>query len=65
MIEFISEEVRLQYHMLPIDKQADVEHAARTLLPQGKIVTVTFADAETSEVVIRVDEKFDPLSPVA
>lgn len=64
MISFITEEIRAQFHQLPLERQREIIRAAEDIFPQGKTVTVVFADAETLEIAIRINEEFDPLGSV-
>lgn len=59
MIEFASEGIRTQFHLLPIDQQLSVHAEARRVEPLGFVLTVDWADAENSELSIRIDKKFD------
>lgn len=62
MIEFISEEVRAEFHLLPLDRQREIMSAAEYQFARGYVTTITWVEiisSTESEVSIRVDEKFD------
>lgn len=63
MIEFISEEVRAEFHLLPLDRQREHMEAAAFQFKRGYITTVLWVErisTTESEVAIRVDKKLDP-----
>lgn len=59
MIEFLNEITRTNFHLLPIEKQMEVQKHAEYLVQFGKIIKVMFVDPESSEVSIRIYKKFD------
>lgn len=59
MIRFLTEEIRVQFHLLPLERQRQIHLQADSLLEQGKSLTVLFACAETSELSVRIDEEFN------
>lgn len=61
MIEFLSPEIRTQFHLLPLSRQLEVEAEAQRIASEGLIITVEWADAETSELCIRIDRQCEPL----
>lgn len=61
MIEFASEEIRRQFHLLPIDRQLGVHAESRRVESLGFVVVVEWADSENSELTVRIDKKFDPV----
>ena len=64
MIKFLTEEIRIQFHRLPLDRQREVMIQADGLfLLEGKSLTVLFADAETLELTVRVEEKPHVVGP--
>jgi hypothetical protein len=67
MIEFLTEEIRTEFHLLPLDRQREIRELAQSRYYEGYVTTVTFVDIITStesEVSVRIDKKFntDPVS---
>lgn len=60
MIRFLTEEIRIQFHLLPLERQRQIHLQADSLLEQGKTLTILFACAETSQIAVRIDEEFHP-----
>lgn len=56
MIKFLTEEVRMRFHELPVDRQREFQDLA-----ERQIVTILFVeyDGESSEVSVRIDEKLN------
>lgn len=61
MIKFLTEEIRVQFHLLSLERQRGIMNHARDLLGEGKTLTVTFADSETSELSVRIDDESYPV----
>lgn len=61
MIEFLTPEIRTQFHLLPIDTQLAVIAEERRVEPLGLTVFVDWADAENSELSIRIDKQLCPV----
>ncbi len=62
MIEFLSEEVRTQFHLLPLDRQREVMEASQFQFDRGYVTTILWVEiisSTESEVAIRVDKKLD------
>lgn len=60
MIKFISEDVRLLFHSLPVEKQGEWIDVAAGYEKRGQNLTVLFVDQEedgTLEVSVRIDKK--------
>lgn len=60
MLLFLNNDVRSEFHLLPLDRQREIIETASRLESEGKTITVLFVDridAETSEISIRVDEQ--------
>jgi len=60
VIEFISEEVRAEFHLLPLDRQREVMQAAQAQFDRGFITTIVWVEiisSQESEVSIRINEK--------
>lgn len=57
MIKFLTEDVRLRFHELSVDRQRELQSFA-----EKNDITILFVMIEengTSEIAIRIDEKFD------
>lgn len=62
MISFANEEVRAEFHSLPLDKQFEILEIAKT---KDVFVEGVFHWSETeSETCIRINEKINPTSAV-
>lgn len=59
MISFLSDEVRLRFHSLPVDQQQEWEAMAQAMKHLGRHVVVLFVDDELSEVSVRIDDQVD------
>lgn len=62
MIEFISEEVRTEFHLLPLERQKEIIDTAARMAHKGYITKVLFVErlsTTVSEVAIRFDQQFD------
>lgn len=62
MLEFASEEVRTEFHLLPLDRQREVMQMAQAQFYKGFVTTVVWVDiisSRESEVMVRIDKKFD------
>lgn len=60
MMDFFSEDVRTEFHLLPIDKQTEFTQLAERLWKKGmklKIIWVDRISEKTSEVLIGIDEE--------
>lgn len=67
MIEFSSEAVRTEFHLLPVETQIEYNDLAVSLLTQGKIITILAVyiwgnGPDNLELAVRIDSKFDPVS---
>lgn len=65
MISFLNNDVRTQFHTLPIDKQKEWMSIAEDYDDRGfdlKILYVERVSDKVLEVSIRLDEKFDIVS---
>jgi hypothetical protein len=58
-VKFLNEDIRANFHLLPIDTQKGfmLEDAYFTSI--GMTLTVLFADPESSEISVRVDKEFN------
>lgn len=62
MIKFLNDSVRREFHLLPVDRQQEFQECAEHFEGRGLrlvILMVERIDEKTSEVSIRIDEKFD------
>lgn len=50
MLAFLSPEIQMEFHRLPLERQRDVIQAA-----EGTSLLVLFVDSETLEIAVRVD----------
>ena len=69
MIEFANESIRNAFHLLPIEKQLEIERFATVWSHTGHMISINGVDQwgpgpDQSEVSIRIDKKFDPISTV-
>ncbi len=67
MIEFASEEVRQEFHLLSPQTQKEYSDLAYSFLPSGQIITIVSIEKwgekdSQLEVSIRIDKKFDVVS---
>lgn len=64
MLEFLNEEVRQEFHLLPLDRQRMFLGMADRLSHEGfrlKILMIDRLGTQSSEVSIRIYEKFDEI----
>lgn len=61
MIEFLTPDVELRFHNLPIDRQREWQDMADRYLKRGQVLQILFVDQteDALEVSIRVNKKFD------
>lgn len=61
MIDFLTNEVREEFHKLPIDKQREWNEISERYLLKGQVLQILFVEdgPEGLEVSIRVNKKFD------
>lgn len=61
MLEFLNEDIRTRFHLLPIDEQMSLQDIADRCFSYGKVVTILFVDVEpgSSETSIRINKKFN------
>jgi hypothetical protein len=61
MIDFLTPEVELRFHALPIDKQREWLDQAERYLERGLQLQILFVEQSDDglEVAIRVNKKFD------
>lgn len=62
MIEFVSEEIRTQFHLLPAEDQKLWEELARKFLENGRTFKIYYVDQPTPgslEASIRINKEFD------
>lgn len=69
MIEFLSEWVRNEFHLLPAQTQKEYHDLAIKFAATGQIITVCSverwgAEDKNLEVSIRIDKKFDSVCPL-
>lgn len=66
MIDFLTPEVELRFHTLPIDKQREWLDQAERYLERGLQLQILFVEQNDDglEVAIRVNKKFDVTVPV-
>lgn len=57
MITFINETVRMQFHLMPHARQIEIESAFASLKDRYSSILVIYADAETLELCIRIDDE--------
>lgn len=70
MIEFSSEWVRTEFHLLPVDTQMEFYTLATRYAETGHIITIGCIEKwgpkdSNLEVSIRIDKKFDPVTPAS
>jgi hypothetical protein len=59
VIEYLNEETRTQFHLLPIDYQAEVDKMALRFHHLRCALVVTYVDIDNLEITFRIDEEFD------
>lgn len=61
MIQFLNDDVRKEFHLLPIDRQQELLSLADLAAKRGQVITVLYAEGskKTSEITIRIDAEFD------
>lgn len=67
MIEFFSEHVRNEFHLLPAETQKEWHDLALRFLSTGQVITILDIEKwgpldKNLEVSIRIDKKFDLVS---
>lgn len=65
MISFLNDQVRTEFHLLSIDQQRSFLSTAETLEKTDQTLTILFVDRineRTSEVTVRLDQKFNAKS---
>lgn len=62
MISFLNDQVRTEFHLLPLDRQKHLLDTAESLQKSGQGITVLFVDRineKISELTVRIDQKFN------
>lgn len=59
MISYLTEEVRTQFHLLPVAIQIEINEADARFSGIGKSIKILFVDAESSEISIRIDSQLN------
>lgn len=59
MIKFLNDQIRGDFHLLPVDTQKAFQIEAEYFADRAMTLTILFVDPETSEVSVRVDKQFD------
>lgn len=62
MIEFLNEEVRKEFHLLPVDRQKEFLDLGVAVARKGQVVRILCVErfgANQSEIAISIYEKFD------
>ena len=62
MIKFLNDQVRREFHLLPIDRQREFQDSAEHFAAKGLQLTVLHVERygeKVSEVAVRIDQKFD------
>lgn len=58
MISFLNQDVREEFHLLPLDSQRSIQEAAEFVSRLGKTLIVLFIDQRSGapEITLRIDE---------
>jgi len=62
MIKFLNESVRQEFHLLPADRQQEIQDSAERFAKKNLILTVLCVERITdkiSEVAVRIDQQFN------
>lgn len=59
VIKFLTEEIRTQFHLLPVEVQSNFQSDAEYFAARGMTLQILFADAETLEVSVRIDKELN------
>ena len=66
MIKFINEQMRSEFHLLPVERQLEFERYAKSYAVTGQVITIMCVERwgpgpDQSEVALRISKEFDPV----